>query len=185
MTRDIASLTLAAGKAGVVRPVLLVRLDFASGVVRATSAPFDIIYAGETYLGVGTLGSISAVPEGAELQGYAVQLTLSGIPPEMVALTLNDAFQGRDARLYLGLLNEAHQPVDALMLLFRGRMDTMDLQFGESATVQLTIQSRLSDWERPRLLRYTHEQQQADYPDDKGFEFIAQMAEKTITWGRA
>ncbi len=184
MARDIASLTLAAGKAGVVRPVLLARLDFASGVVRATSAPFDVSYNSETYLGVGTLGHVSAVPEGAELQGYAVQLTLSGVPPEMIALTLHDAYQGRDARLYLGVLDEQHQLIGQPVLLFRGRMDTLDLQLGRTATLTLTIQSRLSDWERPRLLRYTHEQQKADHPDDKGFEFIAQMAEKTIIWGR-
>jgi hypothetical protein len=184
MARDLASLTLAAGKAEVVRPVLLVRLDFASGVVRATSAPFDIRMNGETYLGVGTLGAVSGVAEGAELQGYAIELTLSGVPPEMVALTLQDAYQGRDAQLYLGLLNDAHQLAGSPVLLFRGRMDTLDLQLGTTATLTLTVQSRLSDWERPRLLRYTHEQQQADYPDDKGFEFIAQMAEKTIVWGR-
>lgn len=184
MARDIASLTLAAGKAGVVRPVLLARLEFASGPVRATSAPFDIVHDGETYLGVGNLGSLSAVPEGAELQGYAVQLTLSGIPAALISLALADTYQGRDARLYLGLLDEGHQLIGAPLLIFRGRMDTMDVELGSTATITLTIQSRLADWERPRLLRYTHEQQQADYPDDKGFEFIAQMAEKTIYWGR-
>ncbi len=184
MARDIASLTLAAGKAGVVRPVLLTRLDFASGVVRATSAPFDVQHEGETYLGVGHLGALSAVPEGAELQGYAVQMTLSGIPAGFISLALADQYQGRDARLWLALLDEQYRLTGSPVLIFRGRMDTLDIELGETATLTLTVQSRLSDWERPRLRRYTHEDQQSKFPADKGFEFVAQMAEKTIYWGR-
>jgi len=89
-----------------------------------------------------------------------------------------------DARLYVGLLDEQHRLIGTPLLIYRGRMDTLDIEMGSTATLTLTVQSRLSDWERPRLLRYTNEQQQADWPGDKGFEFIAQMAEKTIYWGR-
>lgn len=184
MSREISSLTLAAGKADVARPVLLARLDFASGIVRATSAPFNIEAEGETYTGIGNLGTISAVPEGAELQSYAVELTLSGIPAELVSLALADQYQGREARLYLALLDDGHRVIGAPLLIFRGQMDTLDIELGQTATLRLAVQSRLADWERPRLRRYTQEDQQADYPEDKGFEFVPQMVEKTIYWGR-
>lgn len=184
MAREILPITAAAARALVVRPVLLVRMDFASGVVRATDAPFDVTAAGETYLGLGQLGGVSAVSEGAELQAYAVQLTLSGIPAELVSLALLEAYQGRDIRISLLLLDETHQAVGAPVLLFRGRMDTMEIELGATATITLSVQNRLADWDRPRIRRYTHADQKLDYPDDKGFAFIAQMAEKTIYWGR-
>ncbi len=184
MAREILPLTAAAARAQVVRPVLLVRMDFATGLVCATDAPFDVTADGETYLGLGQLGGVSAVPEGAELQAYAVQLTLSGIPSELVSLALLDAYQGRDVRISLLLLDEAHKAVGAPVLLFRGRMDTMDIELGTTAVITMTVQNRLADWERPRIRRYTHEDQKLDYPDDRGFAFIAQMAEKTIYWGR-
>lgn len=184
MSREISSLTLAAGKADVARPVILVRLDFLSGTVRATSAPFDVTHDGETYTGVGNLGAMSAVPEGAELQSYAVELTLSGIPPELVSMALADKYQGREARLYLALLDEEYRVTGTPLLIFRGQMDTLDIELGKTATLTLTVQSRMADWERPRLRRYTHEDQRALYPEDKGFEFVGQMAEKTIYWGR-
>ncbi len=184
MPRDLDSLTEAASIAEVVRPVLFAKLDFASGIVRVTSAPFDVTVGGEVYLGVGTLGAISAVPEGAELQGYAVQLTLSGIPSEMIVLALADAYQGRSAEIFLGLLTEAHGLDGAPFLLFKGRMDTIDVELGQTATLTLTVQNRLADWERPRLRRYTAEDQALDFDTDLGFEFAAQMAEKTIYWGR-
>lgn len=184
MPRDLSPFALEASKAQVVRPVLLARMDFASGLVRVTDAPADISVSGETYLGLGRLGSVSAVQEGTELQAYALQLTLSGIPPELISLALLDSYQGRDVRLFLLLLDDAHQPAGSPLLLFRGRMDTLDIALGDQATISLTAQNRLADWERPRLSRYTHEDQKVAYPDDKGFEFIAQMAEKTIYWGR-
>ena len=185
MAREISSLTLAAGKAGVVRPVILARLDFASGSVRACSAPFNVGHEGETYTGVGNLGAISTVPEGAELQSYAVELTLSGIPSDLVTLALADQYQGREARLFLALLDEGHRLIGVPMLVFRGQMDTLDIELGKTATLTLIVQNRLADWERPRLRRYTHEDQQSEFPGDRGFEFVPQMAEKSIYWGRS
>ena len=35
-----------------------------------------------------------------------------------------------------------------------------------------------------RVRRYTAEDQKIDYPNDKGLEFVAEMAEKEIVWGR-
>lgn len=185
MVRSISAVTAAAGKAAVARPVFLVQLNFVSGVVRATSAPFDIAYNNETFLGLGALGAISAVQEGAELQSYAVQLTLSGIPPELVALALADQYQGREAKVWLALLDEQHRVTGSPLLIFRGRMDTMDLELGITATLTMTVQSRLGDWERPRIRRYSNEDQQAEFAADRGLEYASQIAQKTIYWGRA
>ena len=102
----------------------------------------------------------------------------------MVQVALTDPAQGRDARLWLILLDDAHQPVGSAVLLFRGRIDTMDVELGQTATITLSVQSRLADWDRPRVRRYTHEDQKAEWPQDRGFELVAQMAEKTIYWGR-
>ena len=36
-----------------------------------------------------------------------------------------------------------------------------------------------------RQRRYTSEDQKIDYPNDKGLEFVAEIAEKEIVWGRS
>ena len=65
-------------------------------------------------------------------------------------------------------------------------MDTMVLNDGgETATIQVTVENRLIEFERTRIRRYTAEDQKIDYPNDKGLEFVAEMAEKEIVWGRA
>jgi hypothetical protein len=48
----------------------------------------------------------------------------------------------------------------------------------------LTAESRLIDLERSRERRYTSEDQKIDYPNDKGLEFIADLQDKEIVWGR-
>jgi len=55
----------------------------------------------------------------------------------------------------------------------------------ETATIQVTVENRLIEFERTRVRRYTAEDQKIDYPNDKGLEFVAEMAEKEIVWGRA
>lgn len=184
MPRELLPITAAASQEKVVRPLILAEMEFETGTVRVTDVPFNISWNRENFTGVGQLGGISAVEEGAELQSYAINLSLSGIPSELVSLALLDAYQGKDVRIYLALLDTEHRLIGDPMLLFRGRMDTMDIELGETATITLTVQSRMADWERPRLRRYTDEDQRSKYPSDKGLEYVSQMAEKTIYWGR-
>lgn len=161
MTRTLTSAVAAAAQAAVVRPVFLVRLDYASGVVRLSSAPFNVAWGGETFLGVGSLGAITAVEEGADLQTYAVQMQLSGVRPELIALALGEHYQGRDARLLLALVDEQHALIADPVVVFRGRMDTQDIELGDTGTIVLTARSRLADWHRPRIRRYTDAEQRA------------------------
>lgn len=185
MTRTADASVVTASKAEVVRWVDLVRLDFSGGVVAVNSGVSTLSYNGDDYLGTGALGSISQVQEGPDPRPYSISLTLSGVPPEYVAVAIGEHYQGRDARVYRAMLDAEHQLIGTPALLFRGRMDTMDIDMGEMATISVTAQSRLADWDRPRVRRYNHEDQITEYPNDKGFEFVAQMVSKELIWGRA
>ena len=182
MTRTITTDANNAAKSEVIRPITLVRLDYVSGIVRASSADRDITYDGETYIGLGNLGTVSKVEETAEVKASGVTCTLSGIPSDFISNALNENYQGRDARIYLGLLNNSYTLIVDPILVFRGRMDTQDIRLGRDATISVNIESRLVDWERPRVRRYTNEDQQNQYSGDKGLEFVSQMVEKEIIW---
>lgn len=189
MAHSIDSGVLAAAQAEVVRVVVLVALAFDEGFVRLNSAPFDITIdadadgVAETYTGVGELGKISNIQEGAELQPYTGTFSLTGLDPAMIALAVGSHYQGRTAKQWLAFLDSGHAVIGAPFLAFWGRMDTMKVQIGATAEVTLTVQSRLADWENPRIRRYTNEDQLQLYPGDKGFEFVAQMVEKKLNWG--
>lgn len=182
MTRDITSATNNASQDEVIRPITLIRLDYESGVVTASSADRDFDYSGETYVGLGNLGTISKIEEAAEVRAMGVTCTLTGIPSDFISAALGENYQGRDARIYLGFLDSNYSLIADPLLVFQGRMDTQDIRLGKDATVSVNIESRLVDWERPRVRRYTNEDQQNKYPGDKGLEFVSQMVEKEIVW---
>lgn len=181
--RSLAVSTQAATQAEVVRPIIIALLDMLPAHVAVCSAPFSLTIDGVTYTGVGHLGAVSAIDEGVEVKPYGIQLTLSGIDPALLSGALTQHYQGRDATVSLVLVDDAHRIIGSAVTLFRGRMDTMDVALGDTATITLSVESRLADWQRPRTRRYTDRDQQAEYPGDLGFEFVPATTEKEITWG--
>jgi len=68
--------------------------------------------------------------------------------------------------------------------VFSGRMDVMSItEDGDSCTITMTAESRLIDLERPRLRRWTSEDQKGLDATDKGFEFVNSLQEASIKWG--
>lgn len=184
MARTVTTAVGNALASGNVPYLMLVQLDFVSGTLRACSAAYDFAWGGYTWVGAGNLAAIQPIEEGAELQMYGVQLQLSGIPAAYVSVALNQNYRGRPATIYLAPLNSSYMVLADPVVAFSGRMDTMQLEVGHTATITVTAESRLTDWERARVRRYNSEDQQQVYPGDLGFQYVPQMVEKQIVWGR-
>jgi hypothetical protein len=185
MSRDLDTTTDNAAQASHVVPYTLVELDYESGAVRIASTPFDITYDGDTYLGVGRLGSISAIQEGPEQKSYGVSMELSGIPASYFAEMSQERFQDRACRIWVGFLDaESHRPDGAPAQMFGGRMDVVALQLGQTITVTLTAESRLVDWERAPNRRFTDQDQQRAFPGDLGLQFVQATTDMELPWGR-
>lgn len=184
MARDLAAITEAAALAAHVRPYLLVNLDYESGTVRLASTPFDITFNSAQYLGVGRLGSISAVQEGPEMKSYGISMQLSGIPLDYMEELRAERFQDRACRVWLGFLDAGHRVYGAPAQIFGGRMDTITFDVGETIAATLTAESRLVDWERPRIRRFSDQDQKRAFPGDKGMEYGQATAEMELVWGR-
>lgn len=182
--RDATVDSINASKADNVIPVNFVALDFDSASVYVNSTPYSLTFGGDTYLGVGNLGSISGVQEGADIQARGIELTLSGIPPELVAIALDEPYQGRPLSAWIGFLDDNHSLIVDPVKLGTWKMDTMDIKVGKVATISVKAESRLANWNRPKIKRYTNEEQQKIYPTDKGLEFVPEMAEKELIWGK-
>ena len=183
MSRSMTAAARSALMARVVRAVHLVRLDFDDATVVFTDAPFDVIHGGLTYKGVGSLGRISPLAEDAEITPHGVTIDLSGIPPALLAQGLDGHIQGRPVVIHVALLDAGHQVIGDPVEVFRGRMDHMNLAIGQTAAIALSCESRLADWNRARVRRFNHQDQQDLYPGDLGFEFAEEMVDKEILWG--
>ena len=184
MTRSLTSGVQTAVAADVVRPVTLVKMEFDSGTVRYSGADRAITYDSESYTGIGNFAGFSVVEEGVDLQTYTVTISISGIPTALLSISLDEDYQNRFVTLFQGFLNDSYALISDPVEIFKGRVNQMNIEAGETATISLTVESRLVDWERPRIRRYNNNDQQVAFSGDKGFEFVPQMVEKELIWGR-
>lgn len=164
--------------------LVFVELDFSSGFVRLTNAGHSMQWAGETWYGAGGVGEIQPVQETGDLQAVGVAMKLSGVDPANISRVLGEHYQGRSCKIWFAPLDTDHQVIADPVLIFTGRIDFMQIELGQTAIITLTAESRLVDWERPRVRRYNHADQIAVYAGDMGFEYIEQMSEKELVWGR-
>ncbi|MEI6986415.1 MAG: hypothetical protein WCK65_09810 [Rhodospirillaceae bacterium] len=186
MADRLTGLAAAEPYKSVARPALLVELRFGSGTVWVWSGIGPLTWNGATWLGVGWLGRVSAVEETLELKAAGASFQLSGVPSELLIPVVSESIQSRQALMYLAFFDEDWTVVPDPVLLFRGRMDTIEIADGGAiATITLYVESRLRDLERARVRRYTDADQQAEYPNDLGLSFVAALQEINILWGRA
>lgn len=166
-----------------VSPIFLVEMDFSSGFVRAWSGYGDLAWNGHTWLGAGELMEIDPVEETASFVANGASFKLNGIPSAMIAVALDQDYQGRAATLYLGMLDSSGAVIADPVEVFGGLMDTMEIdETGEIASITVNVESHAVALKRPKEWRYTHEDQQIDYPGDMGFEYVAGLQDKEITW---
>ena len=184
MNRSMDAITASAVTAWHVPYVYFVKMDFPSAALCVCSAGYDMQWNGLTWLGLGMLGSIDAIQEQASLEAIGLRLTLSGGPTDVIEITLAEQYQGKPCQVWLAPLREDMQLLSDPVRVFSGRMDVPDIEVGDTATITVAVESRMVSWERAKVRRYNNEDQQSRYPGDRGFEFVAQMVEKNLSWGR-
>ena len=169
------------------RPFLAVELHFELHTQRMWGGYGTIDIDGNDFLGVGTFASIGVISETTQNQATGLTLSLSGIPSDMIGVALKENYQGNPCNIFLGCLDENHNVITSPYKLFSGKIDLMTIQeSADSATITVSVENRLIDLEKPRVRRYTPEDQKIDLPFnvvDKGFDEVASVQNKEILWG--
>ena len=180
MSRDLTTTTLAAIDDDVVYPFFAVELIFDSEVLRMWTGQGTFNDGVNDWVGAGNLLAISDIEETAEMSVKGATLTLSGVPSEILSLALSEPYQGRVCNIYFGISGE-----NIFNQLFSGYMDQMNIEDGpETSTIELKVENRLIDLERARVARFTSAYQKSVYSGDKGLEFLEDMQDKPLTWGK-
>lgn len=174
-----------------VRCSFLILFDFDSGPWRVWTGAGRIETAGETWLGVGSLVSISALEQATNGEAPAANFSLSGVPGELLTL-VRDEFDAealdRIVTVYLQLHNKyddcALELYDQPFAIWGGRMQTPRFELTGLArrVVGVAIESLFSLRSRPAFSQYTDSDQQARFPGDRGFEFVPTLVNKVVTW---
>ncbi len=144
----------------------------------------QITVGGNTYYGSGDLGSVSEVVETQKVQSNGLNVSLSGIPSNLMYDALLQDYQGQVANVYFGTLTNGALTVQPY-LIFSGYMDVMNvLVEGETANINITLENKIADLLRTKVARYTNEDQISRYPGDTSLRFVdAIQSDKEILWG--
>jgi hypothetical protein len=186
MPRSLSADSLSAIMGAVIGSALFVEAEFSGGPVRFWNGPGPITWDGKTWTGAGQLLAISEIEETGGVEATSVTLTLSGVPSNLIAIAYGEFVQGRPCRVWQGFLTASNQVIVSPQLVTQGRMDTIaDSDDGSFAKITVTVESNLSDLQRPRVRRYTDQDQQRLFPGDRGLEYVARLQNQEIPWGRA
>ena len=190
MSRNLPSALATAIEEPVVRPFLAIRIEFTDAVTVWTGSG-TLLFADSDgdereWLGTGTLGSIDAVGESTDGSATGIKVGLNQIPEEFADDLAEQAQKGALFEIYVGSLNETYQQVEAVKLIWRGRVDDYKItDGGAQLAVEVMGESRAIDQRRPSIKRFTDEYQQRQYPGDLFFQYVPQMAEVQILWAQA
>ena len=184
MSRTLSASMQAVATAEVVKPVVFVEAAFDSGSLNLWSGYGSLTYSSVTYVGAGNLLNISAIQENVELRANGAQITLSGVLSPLLDKALDEDYQGRELVMKLGAMDSNNSVISSPVIIFSGFMDTMVIaDSGDQAVIQVSVENRLIEFERTRVRRYTDNDQRIEYPNDDGFEYVAEIQEKNIVWG--
>ena len=207
MSRDLSTNTIDNISQDVVYPFFAVELKFdGDNVLRLWTGQGTLVLDdGTSWVGTGNLLNISAIEETSELAVKGATLTLSGVPSEVLSLALSEPYQGRVCNIYFGTFSQGSilQESSSYILLqdgsrinlettdknfneiFSGYMDQMNIEeSGETSTIQLLVENKLVDLERARVARFTSGYQKSIYAGDLGLDFVEDLQDKQISWGR-
>lgn len=186
MSRTLSAAMEAVATSEVVRPILLVQCAFDSGALNLWSGIGDLTVDSVNYVGAGTLLSVGSVKESSDLAANGMIVNLSGVTDPLITKARDEEYQGRELKILLGAMDASNSVIADPVIIFSGFMDTMTItDAGDSATINVSVENRLIEFQRNRVRRYTAEDQKIDYPTDKGLEFVAEISEKEIVWGSA
>jgi hypothetical protein len=208
MSRDLSTAISSSLEDNVVYPFFAVELQFDSpNTLRLWTGYGTLVFEGVSYYGTGELLNISSVEETIEMAAKGATLTLSAVPSEVISLALQEPYQGRVCKIYFGmfstdtLLQEdgtsyillqdgakiaIESQETGLTEVFTGYMNQMSIEEGpETSTIQLSVENKLVDLERPRVARYTSAYQKDQFAGDLGLDFVESLQDQKLVWGRS
>ena len=168
----------------VIIPAILVMLTFKSGTRYMWSGSGNLIYNGQTYLGVGALGTVESISEGIDVRADGTSIKLSGIDPTIQAECLTDIQLGAPAKIWFALLANGLNIIGIPYLLFNGTVDQPVVTVSPSeVSIQLRLENNLINLQRASNRRYTSADQRIEHPNDCAFGWVELMNDIALLWG--
>ena len=184
MPRVMTPAVLAALTSSYVSVAILVDATFRTGTTYLWTGKGTLNANGNTYQGVGALGSVSVVEDGATVEARGISLNLSGIYNYLLADVLQELQLGAPVNVWMALFDSSGALIPNPILVWAGRMDQPTIEAGgQTAQLKINCENRLLDMNVSVNRRYTQDDQTMDWPGDVGLQFALGIVDRTIYWG--
>ncbi len=181
--RNMDAATIARFREPVIRVAYLALIEFDAPYRLAfTTLLRNYVFEGDTFTGFGDLGSITPAASSGDLAPSNYEIKLSGVTDGILEAAGTIDYMNKRATVWAMTLDDNDEPDGVPFIWFRGLTDSVNVTIGESPSVTIAVRDRTTDWERPRISRYTDGDQQAMFPGDRGFEFVTQIASRDVEW---
>jgi len=187
MARGLSSSVKTELATGVIDPILLIEIGFATPVY-LTNAPFDITSSvsgsSRTYQSNGHLRSISGVSETNKPTKNSLSISLSGVDQTYVSISLSENIINKNVFIYRGYLDNNNALISDPFLLFYGTIDEYKISDNtDTANLLLSVTSHWGNFSKINGRTTTDNSQQRFFSGDKGMEFAA-LTVRDVKWGR-
>jgi hypothetical protein len=183
MPRNISSPMLASLTSNAIIPAFLASIRFKSEAVYVWTGVGNLVYGGNTYLGVGSFGKLGRITEGTDVQAYGTSISLSGIDPTLLSECLTDIQVGAPVTILFALLSSTGAVLGTPYPVFSGIVDKPVISPGISEiTISLALESRMANHGRASNRRYTAADQNLYYPGDTAFNWVESLNDQALLW---
>lgn len=168
---------------GTKAPIMLISGEFNDGMLYLWTGYGPLSWDGVTWHGGGDFLHIPELPNGIGAASQNTTIQLRGVVLENIELALNQVTQGKPVRIWVGLMDAAGEIVVDPYQAYYGSMDVPEIS-DDATTVDLSIsiEGRSQRLPRTKERRRTHEDQQIDFSDDLGLEYIPSLQEFKVIW---
>ena len=143
--------------------------------------PFTLL--GNVYTGFGSLGSIAPISDKSDITSQRIQIQLSGLESSLMSQLVDFTQQGADVEIIEAQLSLDGAVVGTPYFIFKGEIDTMSGQIGETLTITVQAENYISFIFRgPDGHRQTAADQEALFTGDLGMAYAASVI-PAIPWG--
>ena len=143
----------------------------------------EIVYDGNTYVGVGEFGSIGESRESENIGPMQMDISLAAPNGTYMGEALEAGTYGDAITLYAAYRDSAGGIVEDPWVIWSGWYEFATVRLGDSNVVTISGQHDLSVLNEIDGSRFTDEDQQARFTGDVAFEHIHRMATTKLLWG--
>lgn len=145
---------------------------------------YPLTVGSDTFEGLGEFLSVSDLAETSDMSASGLKISIIANSENLTVLR-DKQYQGQSVEAFVGAL-EADGTSAGQFKFFEGFADQMLFSMQPDAClVTLTAENKLIRLSKSSNRYYTHEDQIAEYPNDKGLEFVNVIQEQEVLWGRS